>query len=238
MSSRLPFIFIMALSSTSTLLSLWLAFGFSLGLLILNFYRSRYNARLVFPMAIDVAAFTAYVILIILAYELSGFTYRLVTPIIVSVIFGVMALSMLICKPFTMQFVAKVTTDEVWRSPEFFRGHMFVAGIWVCGMALVVVAVWVSYALCSDTNGACYIILSIVVPIVVPLALMLITSYIKSVKEGHDAVKAGVPITPFDGDVEANNPSKPTTTTTAPPAVGNNVPPAIGAKPSQDVTLM
>jgi len=235
MSSRLPFIFIMALSSTSTLLSLWLAFGFSLGLLILNFYRSRYNARLVFPMAIDVAAFTAYVILIILAYELSGFTYRLVTPIIVSVIFGVMALSMLICKPFTMQFMAKITTDEVWRSPEFFRGHMFVSGLWVCGMALVVVAVWCSYSLCPDTNGACYIVLSIVVPIIVPLALMLITSYIKSIKQAHADVEAGVPVIPFKEDVEANNVSKPSSQPAEQPYA---VPPAMGAKPPQDVALL
>jgi len=154
-------------------------------------YRARYNVRVAFPMILNVTQLFAFVLLIILVYAVAGFPWRLVTPIIISLLFAVVTLSLVLCKPFTMQYVSKITDDATWRSPEFLKTHMMLAGIWETCFGLMALSVWIAYGVYPDSQSAGYIGLGIVVPIVLPVITTLLMSYMQTVAASDAEIRAG-----------------------------------------------
>jgi signal transduction histidine kinase len=165
----LPFILVMAIAAVNLLMALWLAFGFEVFLLTLAWYRSRYNPAVPFPLALSVTQLVTYTVLLILAYTVPGFPYRLVTPIVATALFATVAASLLVRKPFSMQFMANVVDDATWNSPEFMRTMWLVSGIWCAVFGVMTICVWIAYGLFPDPNSAGFIALGVVVPIVLPV---------------------------------------------------------------------
>jgi hypothetical protein len=165
----LPFILVMAISSTNLILALWLAFGFEIFILGLAWYRSRYNPAVPFPLLLSVTQLVTYTVLIIIMYEVPAFTYRLVTPIVVSALFVAAFASIVVCLPFSMQYVANVVDDATWKHPDFKKFMFMISGIWCAVFAVMTICVWIAYALFPDRNSGGYIALGIVIPIVLPV---------------------------------------------------------------------
>jgi len=189
--NMVPFILLMALASSNLLAALWSAFGTQMFLLALEWYRSRYNVRVAFPMVLTLTELFGFVLLIILVYSVTGFPWRLVTPILISLLFATVTISLILCKPFSMQYVSKITDEATWRSPEFLKTHMMITGIWEACFGLMALSVWIAYGVFSDSQSAGYIALGIVIPIVLPVFTTVCVSYLRSVADSDAEIRAG-----------------------------------------------
>jgi len=186
-----PMILIFAVACSDIFAALWSAFGVQLFLMALHFYRSRYNPRVVFPLALELTAVTSYVLLIVLAYSIANFACTLVGPIVVSFYWTTVTVSLVICKPFSMQYVSKTVDSATWNSPEFLKIHFFISGVWEACFSIMVVCMWIGYGLFKDTNSTGYLILNIVIPIVAPVLTTLGLSYLRSVMEAEKDIRNG-----------------------------------------------
>ena len=186
-----PMIIMMALACQDVILALWLAVVLEMLLIIVQWYRSRYNPRVAFPLAIQVTAFTVFVVLLILAYSIPGFDCKLPTPILVTAYFIMVSISLILCKPFSMQYVSKYTDEPTWRSPDFLKVHMFISGLWETTFGIMTICVWVGYGYYANTNSTGYLILNIVIPIVLPVLTTIAISYLKNVQDMESEIRGG-----------------------------------------------
>jgi len=175
--TMIPFIIILAVSSTNMPAAIWSAFGISIALFLLDFYRSRYNHLVIFPNIIQTTLVLAYVLIIILYYvEKPPLASHYVGPIMMSMITGAMIISIVIMFPFTLQYSGPHVDDTVRKSPAFFRLNQILSVFWAVMMGGGTACAWASLKYAANSAGQ--IVLGIVMPIVFPIAAQLLTPLI------------------------------------------------------------
>lgn len=150
--------------------AVWSAFGLQCFVMLMDFYRNRYNAAIPFPNILTTAVFLCYIVLVILAYVAAGFTPGLIGPIVVSTMFAAVLLSMIFGHPFTLQHSSHKVDEVTRKSPEFLKFNMALSAFWLLLFGVMMASIWVGYGVFhSDPNSIGYIILGIVIPVLMPI---------------------------------------------------------------------
>ena len=169
MLTWIPFILIMALASTNVKLAIWLAFSITALIALIQLYHHSYKPE--YPMLywLNSGSFLGYLGLGI-ANEIRPFSYTLISPITISVLAITVITSLVVCSPFTMQFARVGIPESVAKSPYFLKINNFLTGVWVGLFAIMAGSSWASWGAALESGSAGEIILSIVIPIVIPIA--------------------------------------------------------------------
>jgi hypothetical protein len=175
--SMVPMIVIFAVASTNMVAAIWAAFGVELFLILLDFYRSRYNPRVAFPNIISVALMSSYIVCIVLFYVLNPPLQSVyVSPIVLSCVTGAMLLSLVFMYPFTIQNSAHRVDEATRASLLFYRFNQIITVFWLLIMACACGSSWGS--LQFSVNSAGQIILGIVLPLLFILTGFIATPYL------------------------------------------------------------
>mmetsp|Transcript_2167 Transcript_2167/g.3192 ORF Transcript_2167/g.3192 Transcript_2167/m.3192 type:complete len:275 (+) Transcript_2167:253-1077(+) len=193
----LPFILIMAIGCNHALAATWSAFGVELLLIFASIYRSRYNKFVPAIMFLNgglCLGFLGQAIAVSVLWGDNRQTYNcsLISPVNTSILFGVTLLSMILCIPFTMQFARAHVPEEVAKSSSFLMGNQIMTGFWLVLFAIMSAATWCAYAFYrNNQNGAGYIILATVLPIVLVLVGGILTPKLADVLRKRAKAKRG-----------------------------------------------
>ena len=161
----LPFLFMLVIVRYDNLLGLWGAWGASLFLNFLDYYRSRYHPKVLFPIILNVGALLGFTANIVLAYvypddvdsPYSG-------PITFSFIFAAGVLSMLFCYPFTFQMTAFLVNEEVRKSKRFLDFNMKLTAFVNAWFTVILICLWLATFLPVDSIA--HILLGSIIPLI------------------------------------------------------------------------
>ena len=175
--SMVPLIIILAVSSTNIIAAVWSAFAISFFLMILDFYRARYNPSVVFPNIVQTSLLIGYTVCVILVYVLTPpLSSNYIGPIVVSIITAAMIASFVLMYPFTMQFSGPRVDEETRKSLQFYRFNQILTLFWIIIMGGATGCAWGSLQFPADSAGQ--IILGIVMLIVLPLLGQILTPFL------------------------------------------------------------
>jgi hypothetical protein len=172
-----PIILILSLQCQNMYAAAWSAWGVNLFLNVLDFYRSRYNTRIVFPNWLRFTVLISMTVIVILVMTIP-FDPLLFGPITISTMAGAVLISMIVGNPFTMQQSAHQVTEEVRKSPKFLQFNNILSGFWLVLFSAMTICVWCSFTLCDATcsnYNTCSIVLGTVIPIAIPVIGFLLT---------------------------------------------------------------
>lgn len=172
----LPFILIMALQNHKERIAIWTAFGVGCFVALIEYLHSTYK-----PIYASFYWLTWFNLLTFLgmgiAYEITKFDWQLIGAITVSSLLLAAACSLLVRNPFTMQFARPQLMDKgldaFVESPYFYKMNVFLTLIWLVIFTIMTVCSWLA-SLLGSSLGAGELILGTIVPIVLPIAGMLL----------------------------------------------------------------
>lgn len=95
---------------------------------------------------LDIGTFGYFVVLFIIAIipdlvELEHWTYSLSS----TVLFLISLISILIGKPFTIQYAKETVDEQYWETPGFIRTNYIISGAWTLGFALTAACSFMSW---------------------------------------------------------------------------------------------
>ncbi len=186
-----PFIFVMGFSNTHPQAALWVSTAISILVMGVNYYRSTYNVKV---PALSVLDLTQSVTLLTQAIVHACIDYdkNVIGAITVSAIAGVMVLSLLVCRPFTLQFSVPMVSETIAKSRSFMLVNYAITMYWAIILSVVTACSWVSY-LCIDRDDAWRSVLSTWIPTCLPIVAALgqpmFIAYLKSRAKQGQAVE-------------------------------------------------
>jgi len=192
-----PFILIIVLSSAYETLSIWLAFGVSVLICLLDKYHSTYKPRFSSWYWLNVGPMVAYLAMgIVFAFK--PFPAGLISSISVTVMWGSVLLSMLVGNPFTYQYAKSSAPDEALARPGFMKICHLLAGYWLFLFTVMIIVSWVDYAMPWSKGSAGHIILGIVIPVCIPLfgatTMPILLEYLRKKAAGDRLEKNGTDV--------------------------------------------
>jgi len=166
-----PYIIVMCVASTNEEAALWGAFGSMTALIALGVYRHSYAPKYPLVQWLDGGQWVGFLALAI-TWEATRFNYKLISPISTSVLLITTFVSMVVCKPFTIQYARLKVDDKVAASSGFLKFNYILTSVWLVVFLVSSVCTWVAWALHDDNlkslSSTGYLILGTIVPILLP----------------------------------------------------------------------
>jgi hypothetical protein len=152
-----PLILLLTLSCTHELAAAISAWSVNMILFIIDYYRSQYRQDIPFPnflKTIELISFTIIVICCLI--DIDDFSPKLFGPIILSSLSLGILLSVIVSRPFTLQFSRQRVSPEVASSPKFIVFNNFISMYWFMILTCSTICVWVAYFFqpdCTSTSS-------------------------------------------------------------------------------------
>jgi hypothetical protein len=166
-----PYIIVMCVASTNEEAALWGAFGSMTALIALGVYRHSYAPKYPLVAWLDGGQWVGFLALAI-TWEATRFNYKLISPISTSVLLITTFVSMVVCKPFTIQYARLKVDDKVAASSGFLKFNHILTSVWLVVFLVMSVCTWLAWALHDDIHKSLsstgYLILGTIVPILLP----------------------------------------------------------------------
>lgn len=163
----LPFLVLMVVAPTKPQLALWIGFGLMTLVIALEVYRHTYKPKHP-PLYWLSCAFWCTFLGLAVARYFTDFGNKLISAVISTVLFATCALSMLVGRPFTMQFSQAMVPEQVAKSEGFVKVNYALTSVWLVIFAIMTTCSWVAQQL-TNLPYAAEVILAWVVPIILPL---------------------------------------------------------------------
>ena len=179
-----PFILVLSIAKKNPLLAIWLAFGVSSILVVLEFYHGSYKPNYARFYWLTVSPWITYLILGIV-YVIVPFSWTLISNIVVSSMFLAVLVSLLVGCPFTIQHARERVPPEVAATPGFYKLNVYLTLYWLLLFGIMMVCSWGSYPLPDDSTGN--LILGTIIPIAVPIVgIKLMPAVVEYLKQRGD----------------------------------------------------
>ena len=190
----LPFILIMVLQNHKERIAIWTAFGVGCLVVLIEYLHSTYKpiyASFYWLNWFNLVTFLGMGI----AYEITKFDWHLIGAITVSSLLLAAACSLLVHNPFTMQFARPMLMDKgletFVESPYFYKMNVFLTLVWLVIFTIMTVCAWLT-SLLGSSLGAGELIIGTIVPIVLPIAGMLLMPYLGNMWKDRNAKRQSV----------------------------------------------
>lgn len=179
------------------------AFGVSVLIMLYNYHRYRNGIVKVFPKVFEIGILVITLAILIFevvanpSYEWSKHWTDVISS---SCLLALSLFSILIGKPFTIQFAMEKVPEEYWGSEMFYFVNLIISAVWVLEFALSIMFSLLSIYVYPDNNAA-RIAPGIVILV---LALKFTTEFPKYMRERAQKTSSNSTQDAQNGDVEAN----------------------------------